>query len=435
MDYIFQIYVLFSILALFVDIKTGISLYLFYFILVPVDLPMLFTSTNTVFHLFLLISLMFHAGKKKKHVTYLTIFKPFLPIVLMYLVLFMFTPFQEYVPFGRELQVWQNQMRIYFILPIVMWYVANIDSTSVRYFNVSVLAASLVVLLYGLFLLQFEGFNPYVMYLANKADITLSDTTLELNNQFRYLRRVSSVFMHPMSYGLFLTLLLCYLFSIRNKLNNIVFVVFMALNMVCIFYSGIRTPLIAFFIATVTYLFFIRNFKVAALIIVLGIAGMLVISSIPELRGTIVSIYDKKSDVDGSSIDMRLNQLEGCFKEISDCALMGKGYEWSMYYIGKNGSHPTILSFESVVFRVLCNWGVLGLLLYIFSYFRLSVRTFKMLPNQDSKALSLAFIFAFLAYCVGTGDYQYTTLFMLFFSLFISNFNVATSDYKTISKK
>ena len=426
MDYIFLIYILFSIVALFVDIKIGISLYLFYFILVPLDLPMLFTSTNTVFHIFLLLSLMVHAGKNKRQVTSSKIFKPFLPIILLYVVFFLFTPFQEYVPFGRELQVWQNEMRIYFILPVVMWYVANINPTSVRYFNVSVLAASLVVLLYGLFLMQFEGFNPYVMYLASKSDITLSDTILEINEQFRYIRRVSSVFMHPMNYGLFLTLLTCFLLAIRNNLNKTLFLVFITLDIVCLFYCGIRTPLVAFFFAVLTYLFFIRNFKIAASVLTLGILGFLVISYIPELSGTIDSIYNEDSEMGGSSIEMRIDQLNGCFKEIADCSLFGKGFEWSMYYLGQNGSHPTIITFESVIFRVLCNWGIVGLILYVLAYIRFTANTYKMMPNADNKAMSVAFIFAFLIYCIGTGDYQYTTLFMLFYSMFIINLQVQT---------
>lgn len=426
MAYIFQVYIIFSILALFKDIKLGISLYLFYFILVPVDLPMLFTSTNTIFHLFLFLSLILNRSKTKRNVNFSQVIQPFRPIIILYIVFFLFTPFQEYVPFGREFQVWQNEMRVYFILPVVMWYVARIDSSSVKYFNYSVLGASLIVLLYGLYLMQFDGFNPYVMYLANMTDITLSDTILGLNDQFRLIRRISSVFMHPMNYGLFLTLLTCYLLSYRNNLNKIFFIFFIALDIVCLFYCGIRTPIVAFFFAVVTYLLLIRNFNISLGVLTLGVVGLIIISYVPELKGTIDSIYNKDSEMGGSSIEMRIAQLNGCFREISDCDLVGKGYEWSMYYLGQNGSHPTILTFESVIFRLLCNWGIIGIILYVLAYIRFTANTYKMTPNVENKAICVAFIFAFLIYCIGTGDYQYTTLFMLFYSMFIINLQVQT---------
>ena len=61
---------------------------------------------------------------------------------------------------------------------------------------------------------------------------------------------------------------------------------------------------------------------------VIGFIGYIIIENIPELSATIDSIFIKDSrqtNVEGSSIDMRMEQLNGCFREIQDCLIFWKG--------------------------------------------------------------------------------------------------------------
>lgn len=68
---------------------------------------------------------------------------------------------------------------------------------------------------------------------------------------------------------------------------------------------------------------------------------------------------------DRSSIALRLEQLQGTLNEINTHFLVGKGYGWNNYYLSTHLTHPVILAFESLVFVVLCNSGILGACVWI----------------------------------------------------------------------
>lgn len=47
-----------------------------------------------------------------------------------------------------------------------------------------------------------------------------------------------------------------------------------------------------------------------------------------------------------SSLSSWMEQLYGCFEEIDNSLLFGKGFGWTGYYTTLHGDHPIILSFE-----------------------------------------------------------------------------------------
>ena len=140
---------------------------------------------------------------------------------------------------------------------------------------------------------------------------------------------------------------------------------------VCIFLCGIRTPIGAMFLTVFFYLLMLRRIKPMIYVAVIGFIGYIIIENIPELSATIDSIFIKDSrqtNVEGSSIDMRMEQLNGCFREIQDCLIFGKGYEWCGYYMSIHDLHPVLLAFESLIFVVLCNSGIVGLCVWVITF-------------------------------------------------------------------
>ena len=92
-----------------------------------------------------------------------------------------------------------------------------------------------------------------------------------------------------------------------------------------IFLCGIRSPIGAFFATVLVFLLLNHKVKLMVQVAIVGCLVYAVISTVPELNSYVESIFsDKKSDVSGSSWELRLMQLEGCLAEIRNNPLFGK---------------------------------------------------------------------------------------------------------------
>lgn len=125
-----------------------------------------------------------------------------------------------------------------------------------------------------------------------------------------------------------------------------------------IFLCGIRSPIGALFVTLIVFLGLTHKVKLMLQIGLLGGLAYFILSMIPEMNSYVGSIFsDDKSNVSGSSLDMRLTQLEGCFHEIRNNPIFGKGYSWDTYYIQNMEiirlfSHLRVLHFLFFVMEV-----------------------------------------------------------------------------------
>lgn len=420
MEYLFSAIVLIIISLIFVDLKIGVSLYLIYTILVPYDLLLFSMNSSSFIQFALVLSIFIRGGKYFKDNSVQDILKPFLPILLLFIILFCFTPFQQYVPFGQEFTYFQYEIRQFFILPFVIWCIAKNDAKAVKAINVAIIIASIVVFAYEFYLLSNNGVNYYLLFLSNLTGNEVKDVMLGYDDS-RFMVRACSTFAHSMNYALFLIMDYVFILSIKDKINKGLWFALLACCIVCIFTSNVRSAIVAFVVASAFYVLLMRNGKVAIAFVMGAIILVSVIDQIPEFKVFMESLYKQGADVEGSSWEMRLKQLEGCFVEISDCHLFGKGYDWTTYYIAQHHSHPVILAFESVIFKYLCNWGWIGLILYVIAYYRFTRYSYRIMNTRAEKVQSLSLIVVYLTYCVATGDFNYTQYFMPIYALFLAN--------------
>lgn len=115
--------------------------------------------------------------------------------------------------------------------------------------------------------------------------------------------------------------------------------------------------------------FLLFNHKIKYLFYTIVVAGLILLIAFQEdvLYTYIASIFSSSAsaDVKGSSVEMRLTQLLGCFDIISSNPLFGNGFGWTAYYNQMNGDHPVVLAFESYIFVTLCNWGLVGFVVWL----------------------------------------------------------------------
>ena len=315
----------------------------------------------------------------------------------------------------------------YLILPFVLWNDIRFSHDSLRLYRNVTITCIIIAVLYGLLLTRMPGINPYIITLsaANGEEFNYAyaagnsgmgnNTTLNGNRMFG---RISSVFNHPMTFGLFLGFSLFYLYRNKNNLKKWLLYGVTLLIMTDIVVCGVRSVFGATIIALMFLLILTRSFKLFFLIL-LGVSLLWTFATfIPSLNVYISSLLDSNSsNFSGSSLQMRLSQLEGCFEEIKNTIIEGKGYGWTGYYISHFDEHPTMLHFESLVFVILCNSGLVGALLWLtMGTIIIKYNNWSELPIAS--LLNSLFIF-YIAYACITGEYGYMQYFILFYILML----------------
>ena len=306
---------------------------------------------------------------------------------------------------------------IILLFPIAIWNVVD-DETSLTLYRKAVLICIAVACIYGLFLTTTNGLNPLIILFSSFGGGGLDEDqwTRYFTDEGRLFGRISSVFFHPMSYASFLGFSAIYVGYVRKKISRLLFFFLTSIIFVNFITCGVRSVLGAFFAALFVYILMKRNIGLTVRITVFFILVVLILSAIPPVYDYVSSIFDESgSDVEGSSLEMRLDQLAGAFEEVKNNALLGKGYGWSRDYIIQNVNHPILLGFESIIFVVLCNNGIIGILLYglfVYLYFHY-IKT--NVPESDVP-LFISMLVFYLAYETITGEFAFQH-FMLFYTL------------------
>lgn len=423
MEFILGITIFLIIAFSFIKLKIGVAIYLAYLMLVPymqIHFGGLTFSYNLVNLIFLITFFIEFRGRHKYKIDY----KPLTPFFFLYVGYLIIIIFSSDTPLSYMVDKYRQQVMRIFILAFVMWNVILNDHSSLKLFRNVCLGCIAIASIYGLFLTQTEGLNPYIMELAkiNGEEYNIEYLTGETGRMFG---RITSVFTHPMSFGLFLGLSFVYLYSCIKKVNIYILSILFTLVLINVFTCGVRSVIAGLGISILFYLFFIRKFK-----IILGFAIFMgivysVISRIPEISDYVMSIIDKNSsNIGGSSFEMRIAQFLGCFDIIQGNPLFGMGFDWHQYYMQSHTSHPKLLCFESLVFVILCNFGLMGVILWIMYSYKM-FRYMHNLGNLNRILLPLSLFIFYLAYSSITGEYGYMQIFILFYIMMIGDLYVS----------
>ena len=410
---------IFLILALMVvRFKVGLSLYLAYIILVPymsISFGGILLQWNFINMIVLLMAIY---EFKIKRTNFKIDFKPLLPFLIYFCISLIMMPFQNGVPIGIQFDTWRMQLMKYMILSFALWNEMRLDASSVKLYRNVALICIAISACYGLFLTTIVGANPYIMLLSITNGSEFNENYALAFGEGRIFGRISSVFTHPMMFGLFLGISLIYVFFNRKVLNKYIFILLFLIITINMIVCGVRSVIAGTVIAIILFLLQTRNFKMVLIAAIIGLVGYNIINSIPELStyiGSIADIVNQKQDVTGSSLSMRMEQLYGCFEEIDNSLLFGKGFGWTGYYTTLHGDHPIILSFESLIYIILCNSGLIGVLLWAFLIFKIMRRN--SIFVKETKVLLNTLLFFYLAYSCITGEYGYMQLYIIFYVL------------------
>lgn len=419
------------IFFLIIKPKIGALLFLIYMYMAPylyIFGFMVYARATAL--IFLLVYLLKFKGMLNK-----ADYAPFIPytrfLILQFILLFTSSIFEYSI--DKWFTSCASLFFVVFLYGNIKVYPKSIHLYSYAYFIIFS-----IITIYGLVLTLSPGINPYQMilqplfgqefneaYAAGNSGLS-TDTDLA---DGRLFGRISSLFSHPMAYGLNLGFFFIFsLYFLRNKPKTLILVLFAIV--IAILTSGVRTPIAALAITCLLMLFYMRRFK-AFIYGLLGIGCIVFIIPIiyPELLEYIMSIFNSSdSNVSGSSLSMRLKQLDGCLDIVKYDMLIGKGYGWTSLYNLIHGAHPKALFFESLVYSILVNTGIIGFIIwgiYIIEYYRYVVKTYN---DRFSKTIMLSLLSYYLIYSTITGDYFGMSQFFVCFIILVGLMKEANSN-------
>ena len=203
---------LIGIIALcFIKLKWAVALFLVYQILIPfinLGIPGIGTGEN-----FIKLIIIFSCISKSFGKTGKFNILPFLPFIVYFTLSLFMIPFQDGAPTTYMFDFWRQGVMSSLFFPLVMWNIMIIDESSIKLFRNSMLFSILIAIGYGLFQTTLGGINPYIMYMSSITNQEKNlETYYEAANTGRIFGRISSVFVHPMRFGLFIGLSCVYVF-------------------------------------------------------------------------------------------------------------------------------------------------------------------------------------------------------------------------------
>ena len=245
--------------------------------------------------------------------------------------------------------------------------------------------------------------------------------------------RIGGFVGHPVFYSGMLMLLFYFIAHLslgflkekKKLLFSFSFVVLLCI-VLNIFLSGTRSAMVALFLGIAYYA--IKVLSIARIALISGLIACFVafMAFVPvfgkyqPMIDSIIFFWDDdvaSGEIKGSSVTMRLNQLEGTVEIISGPQILfGNGAGWVRSYMEKNGKHPVLLGFESLLFSGLVQYGILGFVLLYGSLFGLMIYVNrKLIKEPKNKYIVNGYILSYLVYALLTGAFCFT----LYLSIYV----------------
>ena len=412
------------LLLTFIKIDWGIGAFLLFYFLVPLyALPIgdrFSIGTNLYYFILLGVFYVWLSGKggiKKMNILLMT---PFLFLFLAQAVLIPLHSSEMSIV--EQLGALRIDLMSLF-LPFVIIGVLFSNKKNRELYVIVLYIAIGVSSLYTLYLLTMIGQNPYIdtirVWISHSEEWGSQDRIIEEGiRQFGY---ITSVYKHTTEYGVFLIFSSVFLLNQFGRDQSYVPRVLYGLVLVCVFVCGSRSVLMTEVILVLVFLLQQRRFKWflwASLLIV--VAWIFILYFLPDYMLFISSIRD--DSVAGSSIGMRMNQFDGCLDSIQQNPLFGNGYGWTGWYRNTIGHHPVMLSFESCLIQILCNNGLMGIIIwssFVIMLLRIVNKHFS--GNNDIYRTVVLMLVGYFSYTFFTGDYGTFRVMMVFYALIIAN--------------
>ena len=255
--------------------------------------------------------------------------------------------------------------------------------------------------------------------------VDVSGEFVEQNEYFASNRRTSSTFISCNCYGYYLTYILLFILLFKNKLSSKLYYSSLILIISNMVFSTKRSPIVTL-IFVIIYMIIHKKRLIVPFAIIITIC-FIILFIVPELENakrflmTAVFFWDDEyahsQDVYGSSFELRVAQVLYPFVEINNNLLFGHGYGWCSTYLSINQAiHPILYGFETIVSVVICELGIVGIILYGL-LFHISYSQIKKCQIDTKINYSKLFILSIAVLYIATGAMYIFYFFIIVFLL------------------
>lgn len=377
--------------------------------------------------LLLLVTIITYIQKKK----ILIANNPFYKSVLFYFVTTLFIIF-----FSREISL-SNQISFLvkkwiemFWLGLLSWNIFKTNHDYKRFIK-KMYYCIIILSLYGIFEYIVKT-NIYLDIFIKSFPDTIVDASAFITEQRGILSgRIRGTTEHPLDWGQRFTLLFMFFFIIRKEFKKNKFILLETLIFINIVLTGSRSSIIpiVIFLIYVTIHYYKKHLKKLLTIIITLFSCLLIFSNSFKENETIKTIQafiyfwdeEKSNDVGikGSSVSMRIDQLEEATYAIGNNFYYGFGYGYVTNMEDDHYLKAFLFGFESIILKILVEQGIIGLFCYIIMFYifiRISHSYLKKATSNYNILMVNSFIFSYFISLLLTGERR---SFQLFFFLLI----------------
>lgn len=267
------------------------------------------------------------------------------------------------------------------ILPIILCIIIIKDECDVNVIKRVFLFSTTICCLYGI-VTYIAEFNPYVLvfsvfYQWRDAGDTVNQVLLDGRGY-----GTSGTFIHANGFGYFISMsipLVAYFIYCNRKDKLAIFtLVLLILN---IFLCKKKSPIVSMSVFSLFLLLMAHSkLKIKYYLEGLGVVLFLfiLIETVPSLE-SIKNVIEsslqfwndnvsQRSNVGGSSWELRIRQFTYPFVEISSNPIFGHGFGWCSWYLKEYELHPILFGFETILATAVCECGIMGYFVYYFLF-------------------------------------------------------------------
>lgn len=309
---------------------------------------------------------------------------------------------------------------------------------------------TLKITFWGLIALTFFGIMNYI---TKQADVVSSLAAglkstgigglsgVDVGSAFTYEDRfrVQAMFMNPFDYGYICSMtLLLHLYGLSKSFESkSIFKIVALCTLFGIITCGARTVLFCSIIGiSVFCLFAFKSKKTIQIGLVFILLIPIAYQTIPPVQEQIdkmLTMFDKNSNVSGSSLEMRALQYAAVIYYIQDSPWFGRGYGFFNIDLGWAQGRQYLVDkdlqgLEGVVMNKLLERGFIGLALYLSFWISLVIYMFRnRKTSKQVTALGLSILAVYLLFANMTGD-----LLSVYPSLLLLGFSVEAIEWKKV---
>ena len=399
----------------FVKLKWALALYIIYIVCVPYcNLKFMgFTLGLNLINIVLFAALIVDSFKCRYKIRV----KEMYPFVLFFIFTFVMMFVQNKTPLSDQYTEWKGDVLKTLIAPIAIFSIARWDPSVIKWLKWGLIIAMLISGIYAVYLLFMpSGINPYLILMSELNDVEYNMAYSD--DAGRVIQRIFSTFSHPMMWSLFLCLFLITFWNLKKDTPNLFFYGLLGLDIIDLVFCGVRTGIAALFVVVAYVIWKYKKFKYFLYAVGFGIFFLFALSFNDKLYDYFYStVNSSKTENKGSDLDMRITQWEGCLEEVGSNVLTGNGYRYTSYYESKFGPHPKAYTFESLIFVIYTNWGVLGFLLWGVMFYMIFKQNHSRFRRKWYSIHLDALLLLYIIFSTVTGEYHFLSWFALFYAI------------------